>query len=62
MRNTDTRAALQLFQHMLDRLHQFGPLANQGMATFGLGGVNRARDREYITTHLQRLLGSDQRA
>ena len=50
----------QLFQHVLCRLHQFGPLFDQQVATFGLGRVDGAGDRHHVAALLKGLFGRDE--
>ena len=50
------------FKHILGRLHQLGPLFDQGMAAAGLGGVDGARNCEHLLALLGGQSGGDQGA
>ena len=52
----------QFFPHILCRLDQFRPLADQGMAAARLRRVDGAGDGKHLAPQLQGLVGGDQRA
>ncbi|MEY4362754.1 MAG: hypothetical protein RLZZ24_106 [Pseudomonadota bacterium] len=53
---------MQLFEYIVHRFDQLGPLANQRMTTVRLRRVNRTGHRHHLTAHVERQLRGDERA